>query len=52
MYIQKRGVTLKGLRYFRFSPRAFCPSIENVCKVVIFVIFGPKCIFNASKHFN
>jgi len=22
-----------SLRYFRFSPRAFCPSIENECTV-------------------
>jgi len=21
-------------------------------KVIVFVIFGPKCIFNASKHYN
>jgi len=22
-----------SLRYFSFSPRVFCPSIENVCTV-------------------
>jgi len=29
----RKTLTEHSLRYFRFSPRAFCPSIENVCTV-------------------